>query len=87
MLSTATSSLFPNFYHYKLKSSDIGMSYPHKKGWTMSSVQDWGERSQGTWTLTVEEKSNFRERYQYRTKRLVALKIEIFGTEQPVPQF
>lgn len=53
----------------------------------MSSVQHWGERSQGTWTLTVEEKANFRDRHQYRTKRLVALKIEIFGTEQPVPQF
>ena len=76
-----------NFYHVELQSSDIGMSYPHKKGWTMSSVQHWGERSQGTWTLTVEEKSNFRDRHQYRTKRLVALKIEIFGTEQPVPQF
>ena len=67
------------------------MSYPHKKGWTTSSVQHWGERSQGTWTLTVEEKSNFRNRNQLKdrwlTKRLVALKIEIFGTEQPVPQF
>ena len=63
------------------------MSYPHKKGWTTSSVQHWGERSQGTWTLTVEEKSNSRDRHRYRTKRLVALKIEIFGTERTVPQF
>ena len=63
------------------------MSYPHKKGWTTSSVQHWGERSQGTWTLTVEEKSNFRDRHQYRTKRLVALKIQIFGTAKQVPQF
>ena len=61
------------------------MSYPHKKGWTTSSVQHWEERSQGT--LTVEEKANFRDRHQYRTKRLVALKIQIFGTAQQVPQF
>ena len=76
VLSTLSSS-FQN-------SDGIGIKKPHNNGWAMHSVQHWGERPHGPWTLTLND--NRANRHIKAQRYLLSWKLEIFGTDHPVPQ-
>ena len=62
----------------------LGIKRPHADGWPLHSVQHWGERPLGAWTLEInDQKAN---KYLNKLRYLLSWKLEIFGTDRQVPQ-